>query len=236
MSTQAIATIKIEDQNYTILDRNITSDEIAFSSFSGDDSVTDYLFGGTGEDILLGQGGNGILAGGVSWNDLYSEKEQDRLIGGSGYDIYYVSHSDIIDDADYSGVITFNGKSLAGKKQKVDDAGTTYEDDYFVYAMNGSDMVVVEKATQEYVTIKDFNFHSVGFGIDFAESDPTKQDIELSVSDASVTEGGDLVFSVSINHALKYDLKVDVGSYFNANVSKDDVTGANMIQYIDKVA
>ncbi len=35
MSIQEIATIKVQDQNYTIVDKNITSDEIAFSSFSG---------------------------------------------------------------------------------------------------------------------------------------------------------------------------------------------------------
>ena len=35
MSIQEVATIKVEDQNYTVWDRNITSDEIALSSFSG---------------------------------------------------------------------------------------------------------------------------------------------------------------------------------------------------------
>ena len=129
----------------------------------------------------------------------------------------------MINDADYSGLITFNEKSLSGKKRKVDDEGTAYEDDYFVYALNGNDMVVVEKTTQEYITIENFNFHSVGFGIDFSESDPDKQDIELQVSDATTTEGGDLVFNVSINHALKYDLTVDVASYFNGSADEDDL-------------
>jgi len=191
----------------------------------GDDTSTDILLGGSGQDTLLGQGGDDVLAGGDSWSDLYSEKEHDYLLGGSGFDTYYVSNSDTINDVDYSGLIMFNDKSLGGKKRKVDDAGTTYEDDYFVYALNGNDMVVVEKATQEYITIENFNFNSVGFGIDFSESDPDKQDIELRVSDASTTEGGDLVFAVSINHALKYDLTVDVASYFNSTASKEDVTG-----------
>ena len=35
MSVNEIATIKTQGQEYTIWDRNITSDEIAFSSFSG---------------------------------------------------------------------------------------------------------------------------------------------------------------------------------------------------------
>jgi len=187
----------------------------------GDDDATDILVGGSGEDVLLGQGGDDIMIGGNSLTDLYSEKEYDYLSGGRGFDTYYVSNQDYIADIDYSGLIMFNDKSLSGKKTKIDDA--TYEDDNFVYALNGSNMVVVEKATQEYITIENFNFNSVGFGIDFSESDPDKQDIELTVSDATTIEGGDLVFGVSINHALKYDLKVNVNSYFNANASIDDV-------------
>ena len=110
----------------------------------------DELYGGSGEDILLGQGGDDVLAGGDSWDNLYGEKEHDYLLGGSGYDVYYVSNTDVINDADYAGLIMFNDKSLSGKKRKVDDTGTTYEDDYFVYALNGNDMVVVEKATIDF--------------------------------------------------------------------------------------
>ena len=124
----------------------------------GDDASTDILLGGSGEDILLGQGGDDVLAGGASWSDLYSEKESDYLLGGTGFDTYYVSNSDTINDADSNGLIMFNDKSLSGKKRKVDDSGTTYEDNYFVYALNGNDMVVVEKATQEYITIENFDF------------------------------------------------------------------------------
>ena len=124
----------------------------------GDDASTDILLGGSGQDTLLGQGGDDVLAGGVSWDNLYGEKESDYLLGGSGYDLYYVSNTDVINDADYSGLIMFNDKSLGGKKRKVEGSDNLYEDDYFVYALNGNDMVIVEKATQEYITIENFNF------------------------------------------------------------------------------
>ena len=83
-----------------------------------------------------------------------------NLVGGSGFDIYLVSDRGIINDIDYSGLIMFNDKSLAGKKTKVDEEDT-YEDDHFVYSLDGADMRVTEKATKEYITIKNFNFHSV---------------------------------------------------------------------------
>ena len=42
----------------------------------GDDANTDILLGGSGHDTLLGQvGDNDVLAGGVSWSDLYSKRK-----------------------------------------------------------------------------------------------------------------------------------------------------------------
>lgn len=90
---------------------------------------------------------------------MYSEKTYDYLVGGSGYDTYYVSHQDIINDADLNGFIMFNGKTTNGTKTKVEDSDTLYEDASFFYAQNGSNMLVIEKATDEYITIEN-NFNS----------------------------------------------------------------------------
>lgn len=77
----------------------------------------DVLVGGANSDTLLGQAGADVLVGGNSLNDLYSEKTYDYLVGGSGFDTYLVSHQDVINDADYSGLIMFNNKSLSGDNQ-----------------------------------------------------------------------------------------------------------------------
>lgn len=69
------------------------------------DNASDALFGGSGEDVLLGGGGDDTLAGGDASN-LYADKELDYLAGGVGHDIYYVSHQDIINDADGSDITT----------------------------------------------------------------------------------------------------------------------------------
>ncbi|MGE3612537.1 MAG: calcium-binding protein [Sulfurimonas sp.] len=98
------------------------------------DNASDALFGGSGEDVLLGGGGDDTLAGGDASN-LYADKELDYLAGGVGHDIYYVSHQDIINDADSTGFIMFNDKSLSGTKTKVDE--NTYEDANFTYTLNG---------------------------------------------------------------------------------------------------
>lgn len=80
----------------------------------GDDNASDALFGGSGEDVLLGGGGDDTLAGGDASN-LYADKVSDYLAGGVGHDIYYVSHQDIINDADSTGFIMFNNKSINKK-------------------------------------------------------------------------------------------------------------------------
>ncbi|OHD92930.1 MAG: hypothetical protein A2W83_00965 [Sulfuricurvum sp. RIFCSPLOWO2_12_43_5] len=78
------------------------------------DNASDALFGGSGEDVLLGGGGDDTLAGGDAQN-LYADKELDYLAGGVGHDIYYVSHQDIINDADSTGFIMFNNKTINRK-------------------------------------------------------------------------------------------------------------------------
>ena len=115
----------------------------------------DVLVGGADSDTLLGQAGDDVLVGGYSLDDLYSEKTYDYLAGGSGFDTYLVSHQDVINDADYSGLIMFNNKSLSGTKTQVEGSDTLYEDANFLYALNGSNMTVIEKTTQEYIAQKE---------------------------------------------------------------------------------
>ena len=119
----------------------------------------DVLVGGSSSDTLLGQAGDDVLVGGNGLTDLYSEKTYDYLVGGSGYDTYYVSHQDIINDADLNGFIMFNGKTTNGTKTKVEGSDALYEDANFLYAQDGSNMIVIEKATDEYITIEN-NFNS----------------------------------------------------------------------------
>ncbi|PHQ64674.1 MAG: hypothetical protein COB99_08360, partial [Sulfurimonas sp.] len=113
-----------------------SGDDILYG-MSGDDILQggeneDILVGGSDSDILVGQSGNDVLAGGYSLDDLYSEKTYDYLAGGTGFDTYLVSHQDVINDADSSGLIMFNDKSLSGKKTKVEGSDTLYEDANFL--------------------------------------------------------------------------------------------------------
>jgi hypothetical protein len=99
------------------------------------------------------------LAGGDAAN-LYADKELDYLEGGVGNDLYYVSHQDIISDADNDGFIMFNDKTVNGKKTKVDD--NTYEDANFTYSLDGNNLIVVDKNLGEYITIENFQDGAMG--------------------------------------------------------------------------
>ncbi|WP_310442559.1 Ig-like domain-containing protein [Sulfurimonas sp.] len=190
------------------------------------DNASDALFGGSAEDVLLGGGGDDTLAGGDASN-LYADKELDYLAGGVGHDIYYVSHQDIINDADSTGFIMFNDKSLSGTKTKVDE--NTYEDANFTYTLNGPNMIVVDKNLGEYITIENMNFNNAsGMGMEFddgSETDPNKKDIEIYVGDATVTEGGTLEFTIGIDNTLDEDLVVNVSTYFNGSANSSDLSG-----------
>ncbi|MGE3613670.1 MAG: hypothetical protein AB7G20_09380 [Sulfurimonas sp.] len=189
------------------------------------DNASDALFGGSGEDVLLGGGGDDTLAGGDASN-LYADKVSDYLAGGVGHDFYYVSHQDIINDADSTGLIMFNDKSLSGIKTKVDE--NTYEDANFTYTLDGNNLIVVDKNLGEYITIENFQNNAMGIelDIDADETDPNKKDIEIYVGDATVTEGGTLEFTIGIDNTLDEDLVVNASTYFNGSASSSDLEGA----------
>ncbi len=150
----------------------------------GDDNASDALFGGSGADVLLGGGGDDTLAGGDATN-LYGDKEIDYLEGGVGYDTYFVSHQDIISDADNSGFILFNDKQLNGKKTKLDE--NTYEDTNFTYSLDGNNLIVVDKNLGEYITIENFKDGAMGRNLDKEEKNA--KDILVKISNLTCQDG-----------------------------------------------
>jgi Ca2+-binding RTX toxin-like protein len=199
----------------------------------GDDDANDTLIGGIGSDTLVATKGNDTLIGGSNKRidrfgtvDLYAEKERDYLVGGTGNDKYYVSHQDVIYDEDGMGLIRFNEQSLSGKKTQVEDNENLYEDDKFFYEISGADLIVTEKTSHEFITILDFDNKELGIVL----GDPDGKEIELYTGDATVTEGGKLEFIVAITEELKYDLTVDVSSYWYGDgdgfASADDFSSA----------
>jgi|GEM_PF-1160414 len=185
-------------------------------------SGDDMLYGGDGDDVLLGGEGSDYLNGGDISN-LYTEKESDYLLGGTGFDTYFVSHQDVINDADSDGLIMFNDKSLNGKKTKIDEY--TYEDENFTYTLDGNNLLVVDKNLVEYITIEYFQNGAMSIELNNEEEqdDPTKKDVEIYVGNATVTEGGTLEFTVGIDNTLENDLTLSVGSYFNGSADSNDL-------------
>ena len=153
---------------------------------------------------------------------MYSEKGYDYLDGGAGFDTYLVSHHDVINDADLSGLIMFNNKSLSGTKTQMNGNDTAYEDANFVYILNRLSMTVIEKTTLEYITIGNFNFDISGLGINFEKDN--EKNVEIYVGDATVTEGGSLAFTVGINTTLENDLTINLDAYFNGSADASDIT------------
>ena len=189
----------------------------------------DVLLGGSGIDTLVGGAGNDVLMG----NDGFGspDTDADNLLGGEGYDTYIVGNEDVIFDEDGSGIVVFNNQTLSGKKTKVKDTDNLYEDDIFTYAKDGSDLYVVNKQTQEYITIADFVSGALGIVL---EEDIVKKDIELYTGDATVNEGGDLEFIVAITEPLKYDLSINLESVFNGSAQENDLSSATSGEVIIK--
>jgi len=167
--------------------------EVVFGSAQNDNikgtGKSDHLYGKEGNDILDGRGtyDNGLdndhLEGGKGMDTLYGGKGDDVLIGGygggkddgvvdllyggEGFDTYYVNNKDVISDSDGVGRIVFNGISLRGEKQKLDE--NTYIDAHFKYSMEDIHKVgrltVTNLKTNESIAIEHFDATSKQLGI-----------------------------------------------------------------------
>ena len=173
-------TIDADKGDYTITPHEevkLSYDKHAFESKHANDT----LYGGAGDDLVIGQYGNDYLDGGkgddILWGDdnrdasiegndtLKGGTGRDRLIGGKGNDTYVFDLEDIkteadgktIIDTDNNGQLIVDGKNWAGKTWVVD---TDSKDVYFDgegnrLDKNGSEYIITVKDAGATITIKD---------------------------------------------------------------------------------
>ncbi|MGK8266065.1 putative Ig domain-containing protein [Moraxella nonliquefaciens] len=172
--------IDADKGDYTITPHEevkLSYDKHAFESKHANDT----LYGGAGDDLVIGQYGNDYLDGGkgddILWGDdnrdasiegndtLKGGTGRDRLIGGKGNDTYVFDLEDIkteadgktIIDTDNNGQLIVDGKNWAGKTWVVD---TNFKDIYFDDEGNrldkkGSEYIITVKDAGATITIKD---------------------------------------------------------------------------------
>jgi|GEM_PF-1893829 len=172
--------IDADKGDYTITPHEevkLSYDKHAFES----EHANDTLYGGAGDDLVIGQYGNDYLDGGkgddILWGDdnrdasiegndtLKGGTGRDRLIGGKGNDTYVFDLEDIkteadgktIIDTDNNGQLIVDGKNWAGKTWVVD---ANFKDIYFDGEGNrldkkGSEYIITVKDAGATITIKD---------------------------------------------------------------------------------
>lgn len=161
----------------------------------GNDKM-DILLGGDGDDVLIGNGGDDILGGndgndtlnGGEGNDtLYGGKGKDFLNGDNGFDTYFADHNDTISDSDGKGKVLLDNVQLVGGVQDL-----TGKDKDLYYSEDGSITYRWNKETKELtvndgLVIKDFDNEELGINLVEAKG----QDIAFVV-DVSGSMGDDI--------------------------------------------
>lgn len=107
-----------------------------------------------------------VLYGGIGDDRLVGDTRNDFLFGGAGFDTYvYATNDDHdrIEDSDATGVIIVNGQMLAGGIKKKNEATWKSPDGTIEYGMSGMDLVV--KRNGDTILTVNENFQSGQFGI-----------------------------------------------------------------------
>ena len=118
----------------------------------------DYLYGGIGDDGLNGDKGNDYLNGGTG---------DDGLAGGEGFDTYeFVTGdgNDIINDSDGKGRIIINGQTISG-------AVLNYNGEYTYQwkTYDGITPQLIIKYGDDSITINNFKNGDLGIYLDYVE-------------------------------------------------------------------
>lgn len=150
--------------------------DILYASDSSlhNDNSNNVLNGDKGEDILYGSNGDDILIGDKETKTIHypgaagtylvgTEKDKDILIGGNGFDTYYVGDKDEIIDSDGKGQVIFNGSTLKGGSY--DEDRKVYidaKDTSITYELKDNNDLIVTKGDSS-ITIRNFKKSEDGF-------------------------------------------------------------------------
>ena len=109
-----------------------------------------------GEDTLIGNAGDDYLDGGSG---------ADTLVGGRGYDTYITNNEDMIFDEDGSGIVKFEGLTLAGGKEIEGQSGVYRGSSGEVYTLTSDGNLEVQKTNGSLTTIYNYNKDNRDLGI-----------------------------------------------------------------------
>ena len=178
---------------------------------SGDDVIIgnaegNILTGNAGDDRLIGVAGDDTLLGGDGRDALTGGAGNDALTGGAGRDRFvYASadtgHDRITDFTSGEDRIDFTGLGIAFADLTISQ-GAGADAAHTVISWTGKGGVT------QSITLENIQASSISEA-DFLFGDPLVGDpLEVSVADATVTEGGTAQVTVSLNRASSKDVTV----------------------------
>jgi Ca2+-binding RTX toxin-like protein/GH24 family phage-related lysozyme (muramidase) len=173
---------------------NLNGDGTAYDSASNDqdlligDSQNNILNGGAGADALLGLGGSDTLIGGTGNDLLIGGAGDDILAGGGGSDQFVINNGDGIDtitDIEAADWITYNGMTIAGRAQNLDNGN--YKLGGYVLQKLGTSLFITS-GSDSGVIIQDFfpisydkknDYTNVGITIPKEDHEPDNNQVSL---------------------------------------------------------
>lgn len=121
----------------------------------GYDNISIKVTTGKGNDFVLGayQGNNKIDTG--SGNDTIIGFANDTLIGGDGWDTYFVNTNAIIDDSDRNGFVYLDNVKLNGAVR--DGKSNVFVDGKYRYRVEGSTLFIYDISSSVEITENSLN-------------------------------------------------------------------------------
>jgi VCBS repeat-containing protein len=178
------------------------------------------ILGSDGVEYIVAEYGNSTIESGGGDDEIHTEGGGNKIKGGEGDDKYYVSNGDTIEDSDGEGEVKFLGATLSGGTKKKGEEGV-YKGDGGEYKLSGNTLTFTKGG--QTITIENFDKENENgyLGIKLVD---LENYAKVSIN------GGGLSFTVSLDKALDYDVKVSYSVTEGSKYVEDNNGGSVTIK------
>jgi Ca2+-binding RTX toxin-like protein len=153
------------------------ADDAGRSLIGTPNALGDHLYGGAGNDTLVGDSGSDYLEGGDGNDTLRGDSGINELVGGKGFDTYLATSGQgqgfqVVSDSDGLGRILLDGAQVTGGKKAATGNSYVSADGQHTFTFSGDLVTGGTLAIDDAIRVDNFRNNDLGIALDPTATSP----------------------------------------------------------------